>query len=152
MLSITTLSLKIHLQQPTAAVDFGLQKGKGSAYEPIQIQRSSGHDLQFFCEVQLKYSAGGKPDLFGPFVQGPAGERFLYIDIGTLAKQKNTPWTRRLKIPLSGILLDPDLLKNNEVNAHFSCIVPGVGKDGGPNCGTVKPFDGWKKQPTTPMS
>jgi hypothetical protein len=22
--------------------------------------------------------------------------------------------------------------------------VPGKGKDGGPNCGTVKPFDGWK--------
>lgn len=23
-------------------------------------------------------------------------------------------------------------------------IVAGTGKDGGPNCGTVKPFSGWK--------
>jgi len=26
----------------------------------------------------------------------------------------------------------------------FESNVPGVGKDNGPNCGTVKPFEGWK--------
>jgi hypothetical protein len=26
--------------------------------------------------------------------------------------------------------------------------VPGTGKDGGPNCATVKPFDGWKVRKT----
>ena len=41
------------------------------------------------------------PNFAGPFVQGPAGERFVYINIGTYAGQLNTPWSRRLKIPLS---------------------------------------------------
>jgi hypothetical protein len=26
----------------------------------------------------------------------------------------------------------------------FEAIVPGTGKDGGPNCATVKPFAGWR--------
>src|SRR6266705_4795042 len=50
------------------------------------------------------------PNFAGPFVQGPAGERFVYIDIGTYAGQTNTPWSRRLKIPLSGIC-PPDLFR-----------------------------------------
>jgi len=121
------------LERPTAGVDFGLQKGRGSGYETVQTQRSTGHDLVFECEVIVKAGA-----LTGPFLQGPPGGRFLYIDIGTLAGQPQTPWTRRLKIPLTGItakLLAAPALETR---------VAGCGVDGSPSCGTARPFAGWK--------
>lgn len=122
--------LRIILEKPPAGVDFGLQQGRGSNYETVQKQRSTGGDLTFQFDVGVK--AG--PDFTGPFVQGPKGERFIYIDIGTCAGQTDTPWSRRLKIPLRGITETAGVLETR---------VPGTGRDGGPACATVKPFAGW---------
>jgi hypothetical protein len=134
---------RIILESPTPGVDFGLQKGRGSAYEAVQKQRSNGDNLQF--QFIVKYKPGKNNDivLSGPFVQGAPGGRFVYIDIGTYAGQKYYTRGRPLKITLSGItpvmidqlLSDPGLI--------FETSVPGTGKDGGPNCATVKPFHGW---------
>jgi hypothetical protein len=66
-------------------------------------------------------------------------ERFVYIDIGTCAGQIDSCWSRRLKVPLRGITMDMV-----EAGAILEARIPGTGKDGGPNCATVKPFDGWK--------
>ena len=80
----------------------------------------------------------------GHFVQGQAGNKFIYIDIGTYAGQTNTSWARRLKIPLTGITWeDIDKLYANP-NFILEASVPGTGRDGGPNCATVKPFNGWQ--------
>jgi hypothetical protein len=125
----TEVTLRIVLEQPTAGVDFGLQKGHGSAYEIVGKQRSKGGDLEFEFTVTAKTGKDHLPNFTGPFVQGPAGERFVYINIGTYAGQTNTPWSRRLKIPLSGISWD--MLRSEKVLvAH----IPGTGKDGGPSC------------------
>ena len=97
----TELTLRIVVERPPKGVDFGLQKGRGSAYETVQTQRSTGKDLTFQFSVGVKGIA-----LAGPFVQGPAGQRFVYIDIGTYAGQADSCWGRRLKIPLTGINLE----------------------------------------------
>ncbi len=132
------LTLRIILEKPTAGVDFGLQKGRGSNYETVQTQRSKGKDLRFECDVRVNRGQDGSPNFLGPFVHGPSGQRFLYIDIGTFAGQKETCWNRRLKIPLSGISWEMiDAEKGLETR------VPGTGKDGSPSCATVKPFAGW---------
>ena len=142
------ITLHIVLEQPTAGVDFGLQEGHGSAYKVVQKQRSKGRDLEF--EFTVSAQTGKKPgkdhlpNFTGPFVQGPAGERFVYINIGTYAGQANTCWSRRLKIPLSGITWEM-MRSGNILVAH----VPGTGKDGSPNCAyawrkSVGPSWGWK--------
>ena len=138
------LTFRIVLLAPPAGVDFGLQKGRGGAYETVQTQRSKGQDLRFeFCVGVRTVKKGAVSDFRGPFVQGPRGQRFVYIDIGTYAGQANTPWSRRLKIPLSGITAD---MVERTLHAHsvLETQVPGTGRDGGPNCATVKPFAGWK--------
>jgi len=126
----TATTLRIVLEKPTAGIDFGLQEGHGSDYQVIAKQRSKGGDLEFELTVTAKTGRNDDlPNFTGPFVQGPAGERFVYINIGTCAGQTNTPWSRRLKIPLSGITWD--LLHSGKVLvAH----IPGTGKDGGPSC------------------
>lgn len=135
----TELKLRIVLEKPPAGVDYGLQKGRGNDYETVQTQRSTGKDLLFECVVGVKTAKTGGPDFAGPFVQGPASGRFLYLDIGTYAGQTETPWSRRLKIPLSEI--SPAAVFEGRT---LETRVPGTGKDGGPNCATVKPFAGWK--------
>ena len=136
-------TFRIVLEGPPPGVDFGLQKGRGAAYETIQTQRSTGKDLQFEFRLAIA-SQAETPDLRGPLVQGPRGQRFVYLDIGTFAGQRDTPWSRRLKIPLTGItrkMLDAALSDARKV---LEARVPGTGKDGGPSCATVKPLEGWK--------
>lgn len=138
------VNLRIILEKPTAGVDFGLQKGRGGDYETIQTQRSKGKDLHF--ELTARAKAIGKdapPNFLGPFVQGPTGERFVYIDIGTYAGQTGTCWSRRLKIPLRGITwkMIEDVAAEESV---LETRVAGTGKDGSPNCATPKPFAGWE--------
>ena len=136
------LSMRIILEKPTAGVDFGLQKGRGNDYETIQTQRSTGKDLQFEFTVRAQTSKGDEPNFLGPFAQGPTGERFVYLDIGTYAGQKETCWSRRLKIPLRGIpwkMIDG----MGDSGSVLETRVPGTAKDGSPSCATVKPFAGW---------
>jgi hypothetical protein len=137
------VTLRIVLERPPAGVDFGVQKGRGSSYETIQTQRSKTGGLHFEFTVRAKDSKDGLPNFLGPFVQGPPHGRFVYIDIGTYAGQTNTPWSRRLKIPLGGITWDIIEQMSNSVQA-LEARVQGTGKDGGPSCGTVKRFAGWE--------
>lgn len=137
------LTLRIVIEGPPAGIDFGLQKGHGSNYETVQTQRSKKEDLRFEFNVEVKEGKDGSPNFLGAFAQGPPQERFVYLDIGTCAGQTGTPWSRRLKIPLHGInwKLIEQVTKSSQV---LETRVEGTGKDGGPTCGTVKPFVGWK--------
>ena len=139
----TELSFQISLEKPPAGIDFGLQKGHGNGYETAQKQKSATGDLYFEFTAKLKAALNTEPDFLGPFVKGPKGARFVYIGIGTYAGQTGTPWSRRLKIPLTGITAAMTGKLANDPSLIFTTTVPGTGKDGGPNCATVKPFSGW---------
>ena len=133
----TELVLRIVVQQPPAGVDFALQKGHGSAYELTQKQRSKGNDLAFEFSIGVKHGKdAAMPEFTGPFVQGPRGGKFVYLDIGTLAGQADSCWTRRLKIPLVGITWE---MVNSQ--QPLEAKVPGTGKDGGPSCAYA-----WRKE------
>ena len=138
------LTLRIILENPVAGVDHGLQVGKGADSRTIQTQRADGGDLRFEARVTVKQGADGSPNFLGPFTQGPPSARFIYIDIGQSAGQVESPWLRRLKVPLSAIswalieeiTADPGLVPEARL--------PGTAKDGGPSCATVRPPLGWK--------
>ena len=134
------LKLRIVVEDPPPGVDYALQKGSGSFYDFEQKQRSQGRDLTFeFAPVIRDGVSDGMAALAGPHVQGPRGQRFVYLDIGTAAGQTGTPWSRRLKVPLSGITA-----KMIAAGGVLETRVPGTGRDGGPACATVKDFAGWK--------
>jgi hypothetical protein len=140
----TEIRLRIVLIAPPAGVDFGLQSGKGSAYKTIQKQRSKGTDIAFDCTVKVKDNRDdGHPNFLGPLVQGPPTGRFIYIDAGWFAGQKNG-WQRRIKVPLNGISWE--LIEKAVANPTLTleARLPGTAKDGGPSCATVRSFQGWK--------
>jgi len=136
------VTLRIVLENPVTGVVYGIQKGKGNNYETMQKQTAGSSDLLFEFPVSVELDKNQKLVFKGPFVQGPPQERFLYIDIGTCAGQLNTPWSRRLKIPIAGI--SATLISNLSAQDILVTRVPGTAKDGGPNCATVKPFAGWE--------
>jgi len=138
-----SITLRVVLQNPNEGVWFGLQKGSGNNYEVIQRQESTDADMRFEFDIALRTGKDSEIDFAGPLVQGPRGGRFIYIDIGTYAGQHFNEWGRRLKIPLIGI--SAETINEMEKKAGLlETLIPGKGKDGGPNCATVKPFDGWK--------
>ncbi len=123
------ISLRLILEKPTAGVDFALQKGRGRSFTTAQKQQSTGGDLKFEFTVTVKPGKNGAPDFAGPYVQGAAGERFFYINIGTYAGQTNTTWSRRLKVPL--YLIGWDAIESGKI---LAAKIPGMAKDGGPSC------------------
>ncbi|MFB9844401.1 DUF5990 family protein [Mucilaginibacter ginsenosidivorans] len=141
------LHLRIILISPPADVDFGLQSGSGNKYKTVQKQVSGNGDLLFVLSVKIKNDKDGNIDFAGPFVQGSKGERFIYIDIGTYAGNPESEWGRRLKIPLRDIPVSVIEKLQPDNKLILETRVPGMGKDGGPNCATVKPFEGWHAVP-----
>jgi hypothetical protein len=138
------ITLRILLEKPPSDVDYALQKGSGNNYETILKQRSKEQDLYFDFSIKVKANKENNLTFAGPFVQGPAGNKFVYINIGASAGQTNSVWNRRLKVPLSGI--NENMIRTLSANSNhiLETKVPGTGKDGSPTCATVKPFNGWK--------
>lgn len=139
-----SLNLRINLINPLTGVDFGLQKGSGNNFIIVQKQRATTNDLIFEFSILIKDDAEKKqsPKLSGDFVQG-SSDKFVYIGIGTYAGQFDSIWSRRLKVPLTGITWEQVEQLYYNPNAVLETYVPGTGKDGSPNCATVKPFAGW---------
>jgi|SRR5688572_27620483 len=136
------ITLRLILRKPAQGVAHAIQKGRSPRHEMVQFQVATSSDMLFEFSVNSTTNNKGDRTLQGLYVQGPLGNRFFYIGIGTFAGQKNSPWSRRLKIPLAGIT---ELLTGEiDENIIFETQVPGIGKDGGPNCATVKPFEGWR--------
>jgi len=131
--------LRIILEAPTSHVDFALQKGRGSSYDTVQNQTSNGNDLVFEFLVTIREGL----KMGGPFAQGPPDARFVYIDIGQYAGQIESEWSRRLKVPLTGITQDTINKLVSDKRLILETRVPGKGRDGSPSCATVKPFSGW---------
>ena len=130
------LNLRIILSAPNPGVDFAVQYGKGNNYDIRLKQRSGETDLCFEFPVEVKVT-DGIVDFAGANVHGPRNGRFIYIDIGRSAGQFDSPWQRRLKVPLEDIsAVTVDELLNNPSHV-LEIIVPGKAKDGGPKIGSV---------------
>lgn len=141
----TELHLRIILEAPPPGVAYGLQKGKGSNFEVQQTQRSKkGADLLFEFPVRAIEDARKEPNLLGPYVQGPTGGRFVYINIGVYAGQADSPWSRRIKVPLQGITSAMLAAARDGKRVTLTARVRGTAADGSPSAATVKTQDGWK--------
>lgn len=137
------LRLRIVLVAPPAAVDFGIQEGKGNDYTTIHKQRSKDTDLTFEFTVTVKDNRDdGLPNFLGPLTHGPVTGRFIYINIGKSAGQFDSRWERRIKVSLGQITWD--MIEKASSKLLLEAQLPGTGKDGGPSCATVKSIEGWK--------
>lgn len=139
------VQIRLVLVDPPPGIDYGIQRGAGADYESVWVQQRKRDDVAFeFAVTVADNRKDGLPNFLGPFTQGPPAGRFIYIDVGTYAGQKNTPWSRRMKIPLAGITWPLIRKAMNKPGATLLARIPGTAKDGGPNCATVRLIGEWR--------
>jgi hypothetical protein len=136
------LRFRITVVSPPPGVTFGLQRGKGALVPPAQ---ATNEYLSFDFTLRVDIGKDGRPNFLGPFAQGPPASRFVYVNSGTSAGQADSCWTRRAKVPLTGIgwrLIERALAGTDTL---LEVQIGGKAKDGGPACATVPLLDdGWR--------
>ena len=142
-----SLSLRITLIKPPPGVPFCLQQGKDDLVPPSSER---GEITSFDFTVNIANDRiDGPPKFRGPFVQGPPAGRFIYVNSGTYAGHSDSCWSRRAKVPLSGITWDLIEEALSKSSAVLEARIAGTTGDGGPACATVKLLEGgWKLQST----
>lgn len=141
----SAVPLRLILLDPPPDVLFGVQRGRGADYVTESAQLRTRGDIQFDFSVTVSDSRkDGAPNFLGEYVQGASSRRFLYIDVGTYAGQKNTPWSRRIIIRLDDVTWN--LVRRVQATSGYrlSASIPGRGEDGSPSCATVPILGGWK--------
>ena len=135
------LPIRVVVENPPANVTFAVQRGKaGDLLEPSDI---AADRLTFEFSIRAA-DESGTPNFLGPFVHGPKGGRFLYVNSGTSAGQADSCWTRRAKLHLSSI--DWALVQKvvSTRGAVLEGRIAGTGRDGGPSCATIPILGGWQ--------
>ncbi len=108
-------------------IGLGIQCGK----EVVQEVRLPAQKVVFHAELRIANAPPQpSPNFLGPYVQGPVGDRFLYLCWGS---RHNGMWAgfRRAKISMSGLTWE-DL-----ESGRLICTVRCTDAKGGPVCATV---------------
>ena len=136
---VRELVLRVRVVDPPPGILFCIQ---GKIGEFLQATRSGKKDLVFETTVRVADEGrGGNLRLLGRSVQGPPDARFLYIGSGALAGDKDTPWQRRAKVPLTDIT--SALVAKGTKKGALEATIAGKARDGGPACATVPFVRGW---------
>ena len=127
--------LRITVLDPPEGVTFAVQSGRGDLIPPME---QAPGKLVFEIPVRLRHVSAAEPDYSGRAVQGRQGERFLYVNSGTLAGQEDSCWTRRAKVPLSGLPAE-----GQQPGTVVCTEISGRAGDGDPVCASVRLPHGW---------
>ena len=134
------IPIEITLVSPPNGVLYALQKGKDVR---LAHQRSDGTNLDFHLTLTLAGQLdSGAPRFTGPFAQGSADERFVYINIGASAGDHLSPWSRRAKIHISGITWEMVEQVQEKPGSSIHARFAGTDKKGEPTCASLRPIDG----------
>lgn len=129
------LPIRVTVVGPPPNVTFAIQRGKDELLAPSKV---SAQSMTFDLSVRVAEGKGNSaPNVLGPYAQGKPDDRYLYLNSGTMAGQKNTVWTRRAKIKTGGITWELVEETLTTPGAVLEVVIDGVAKDGGPCCATV---------------
>ena len=129
---------RIVVTAPLNGVAMMVQDGKDKLLPPLE---SSASFLVFEFPINVDMRSG-LPNFLGRFAQGPKDVRFVYVNSGKHAGQHDTCWDRRAKLSLMSITrqqIEQAVKEGSVIETRF----PGVGRDGGPTCASVKGLE-WK--------
>ena len=124
---------RITVNSPLRGVSMMVQEGKDKLLSPLT---SSTDSFVFEFPISV-YISSGAPNFLGKFAQGPKDARFVYVNSGTYAGEHHSFWGRRAKLSLMSITMRQveDAIESGGV---IETSFPGVGRDGGPTCASVK--------------
>lgn len=131
--------VRIIVTAPLAGVTMKVQRGRDELLPPVAATEK---ELRFEFEITVDVTDMGL-NFLGKYAQGPKDARFFYVNSGRHAGQAQTCWDRRAKLSLMSITREQmdEVLSQNGV--LLETMMPGIGKDGGPTCASVKGLE-WK--------
>ncbi len=135
--------LRIIVEQPIAGLALALQHGKDGLEPP---KAASASLVVFDFAVRLgSPGTTGAPNFLGPYTQGPATGRFVYLCVGRRAGQVGSAWNGRVKVPLTAITAAQVQSVLAAPGKRLAVRVPGRDARGGPVLATVPlPADPWR--------
>ena len=121
--------------------------GIGINRDPVELVPGDAPAARWRADVRASQAADGSVDFHGRFVHGPRGDRFLYLNWGTVAPDGSFNLFRRAKLSLSEV--DPSLVKQClRANGSLACTVNLTDAKGNPRCARVRPPDiTWRMNP-----
>lgn len=132
------LSIRIVVENPLAGVAMMVQDGKDKL---LPAAKATARQLAFEFPIRVDMTSGS-PNFLGRFAQGPKDARFIYVNSGTYAGEGHSCWGRRAKLSLMLITreqIEQAINEDSVIETRF----PGVGRDGGPTCASVKGLE-WR--------
>jgi hypothetical protein len=130
---------RIFVSEPLAGVAMMVQRGRDELLPPVATTRG---ELRFEFEIDVDVSDSSL-NFLGKYAQGPKNARFVYVNSGTYAGEHHSCWGRRAKLSLMTITREQVEKVTGSENLLLETTMPGVGKDGGPTCASVKGLS-WK--------
>ena len=127
------LRIRIRVIEPPKGVKMLVQRGRHELVPPIN---KTDEELVFEFPIEVDLSSG-VPNFLGKYAQGPKDSRFVYVNSGTAAGELGSPWSRRAKLSLMSITAR-QVAQALESGAILETSFPGIGRDGGPTCASVK--------------
>lgn len=137
-----TVALRLVVERPPAGATWRMQRGRDALVAPVH---ETAEAIVFALSLRVADGPDGAPTLRGPEAQGPPASRFVYLSSGSYAGQRDTPWSRRAKVPLTGIPAALLARARATRGAVLEARIAGTARDGGPACATVKLLgEGWR--------
>jgi hypothetical protein len=114
--------------------------GLGMHRDPVDLVPGDASLARWRIEVHAGRAPDGSPDFHGAFVHGKRGDRYLYLNWGTVSADGAFHLFRRAKISLSEV--DPSLVDRAlEPGGVLACTVNLTDSKGNPRCARVRPPD-----------
>jgi hypothetical protein len=118
---------------PSANVHVGVQVRR----DPVELVPGDAASAQWHVDVRLETDDGAF-DFKGPAVQGPRGQRFLYLTWGDVDDEGGFRMFRRAKLMLDQI--DPELIRDASARRKpLRATIDLSDGCGQPRCGQVGP-------------
>ena len=114
--------------------------GLGIHGDPVELFAGDAPVARWRIEVGTRRTEDGAVDFRGPFVHGKRGDRYLYLNWGTVAADGAFSLFRRAKLSLSEV--DVGLVERTlQDDAVLTCTVNLTDSKGNPRCARVRPPD-----------
>ena len=130
---------RVVVAKPLYGIVMRVQRGKDELLDPSSTLADA---IAFEFEMTVDIN-GDRPNFLGKYAHGPKDSRFVYVNSGTYAGQQRTMCARRAKLSLMTITEKQIRDVVSDPGRCFETVMPGVGRDGGPTCASVKGIE-WK--------
>jgi hypothetical protein len=123
---------------PNTTLYENIHVGIGPLGKPYQLFRGDADSTSWRVDVRVVATADGSLDYRGAMVSGKRGDRYIYLNWGTVEPSGEFRLMRRAKVDLSA--LDPRIVREavNE-SAELHCTLDLTDAKGNPTCMRFRP-------------